>query len=52
MKNISTLDLTNELMGRNGVESISVEVYEEVRIISNKTEKIVQGPAIILINQD
>lgn len=52
MNDISTMELTNELINRNGVESISVEAYEEVRIVSNKGEKIVQGPAIILINQD
>lgn len=48
----STKDLNNELMSRPGVESIIIEPYEEAKIMTESTERIIQGPAIILINQD
>lgn len=39
-------------MSRPGVESIILEPYKEAKIMTESTEKVIQGPAIILINQD
>jgi len=49
---VSTKDLTSELIGRPGVKAITLEPYKEIKITTDSTEMIVQGPAVILINQD
>lgn len=49
---ISTKDLTNELMNRDGIKVIEVVPYEEVVIQKGPTTYSLVGPAIILINQD
>lgn len=50
--NQSTKDLSQELSNREGVEAISVEPYEEIKITVGQKEKVFTGPAVILINQD
>lgn len=52
MKQTSTSELTKELTSREGVDSFVVKPYEEIKIITGTDERIIQGPAIILINQD
>lgn len=52
MKQVATSELTNELVSREGIDSFTVEPYEEIKIITRTAERIIQGPAIILINQD
>jgi hypothetical protein len=49
---ISTLDLTEELQKRPGVTTVTVEPYEEVKIQTGHKEFNIQGPAVIMINQD
>lgn len=48
----NTKGLTNDLIGREGVEAIEVAPYEVVKIKKGPTTREVVGPAIILINQD
>lgn len=48
----STKNLSQELSSREGVETISVKPYEEVKITVGQQEKVFTGPAVILINQD
>jgi hypothetical protein len=48
----STKDISNELKEREGVTYISIDPYDEVKIITGHKEKVFTGPAIIIINQD
>lgn len=48
----NTNELTQELMKRPGIRSLTVEPYEEIKIQTGREELNIQGPAIILINQD
>lgn len=48
LENVSTKDLSEELARREGVKVISVELYVKVEVAG----VVVEGPAIILINQD
>jgi hypothetical protein len=52
MENKPTKEISDELLKREGVSQIVVDPYEEVKIITGQNEKIVTGPAIIIINQD
>lgn len=49
---VSTKELTSELINRPGVKSVSLEPYQEMKITTDSTELVIQGPAVILINQD
>jgi len=49
---VSTKELSDELSAREGVSRIELLPYEEMRIITGREERTIQGPAIILINQD
>lgn len=48
----STKELTQELIGREGVEFIQINPHEEFKITTGQKELVYSGPAIILINQD
>ncbi|MDM8365959.1 BC1881 family protein [Bacillus thuringiensis] len=48
LKNISTKDMSEELEKRDEVTSIHVEPHVKVEVAG----AVVEGPAIILINQD
>lgn len=48
----TTKDLSDELLKREGVSSIDIEPYEKAKIITESTEKVIEGPAIIIVNQD
>lgn len=48
----STKNLSEELSKREGVETITVEPYQEIRITVGQQEKLFTGPAVILVNQD
>ncbi|GAC42819.1 BC1881 family protein [Paenibacillus popilliae] len=48
----STKELTDELMGREGVRSVNVDPHENFKITTSQEEIMLTGPAIILINQD
>ncbi len=52
LKQMSTKTLTEKIIGRPGVKTITIEPYEEIKITTDSDELIVQGPAVILINQD
>lgn len=52
LTDISTKDLTDELMRREDVSAITLEPYAIMKITAGSNEREVQGPAIILINQD
>jgi len=52
LKNTSTKKLSDELSKREGVKTITIDPYEEVKLQTKQGEYIFQGPAIILINQD
>ncbi|MTI95400.1 MAG: BC1881 family protein [Firmicutes bacterium] len=52
LKQVSTKELTNELINRLGVQAITLEPYQEAKITTETSEQIFQGPAVILINQD
>ncbi|WP_143007011.1 BC1881 family protein [Paenibacillus tianmuensis] len=49
---VSTSKLTDELLKRPGIRSVKVEPYEEIKIVTGHNELVVQGPAIVLVNQD
>jgi hypothetical protein len=49
---LSTKDLTEELEKREGITKITLDPYEDCRIITGHGEHLIQGPAIILVNQD
>ena len=48
LKNISTKDLSEELEKREGIVTINIGPYEEIEVGGI----VVEGPAIILINND
>lgn len=48
LKNVSTKDISEELETREGVTKIQVEPHVKVEVAG----VVVEGPAIILINQD
>lgn len=50
--NLSTKDLTETLLSREGITYLNVEPYEKVKITAGHSEKEFTGPAIIIINQD
>ncbi|WP_419877688.1 BC1881 family protein [Brevibacillus centrosporus] len=52
LTDISTKDLTDELMRREGISTVSLEPYAVMKITAGSNEREIQGPAIILINQD
>ncbi|GED34019.1 BC1881 family protein [Brevibacillus centrosporus] len=52
LTDISTKYLTEELMRREDVSAITLEPYAIMKITAGSNEREVQGPAIILINQD
>lgn len=52
MNNIETKDLTSELIKREGITTIKVEPYQEIKITAGTEEFHSTGPAIILVNQD
>jgi hypothetical protein len=52
MKKASTLEITEELITREGIEKIKIKPHEEFKIIAGHEEKVYTGPAIIIINQD
>ncbi|WP_256816546.1 BC1881 family protein [Cytobacillus sp. Bac17] len=52
MTNLSTKEISEELVNREGISHIVVEPYEGVRIITGQGEREFTGPAIIIINQD
>jgi hypothetical protein len=52
MENVHTKELSQELVGREGVFHIDVEPYEKVKITTGQGEREFTGPAIIIINQD
>jgi hypothetical protein len=49
---VSTKSLTEELQNRAGVTSFTVEPYEEIRIQTGHVERLIEGPVVVLINQD
>lgn len=52
MRDKTTKDISNELITRPGISHLTVEPYDEVKIITGQNEKVIIGPAIIIINQD
>lgn len=48
----STKELSEELLAREGIQSILVKPYEEVKITVGQQETTFTGPAVILINRD
>jgi len=52
MKDQSTKEITSELLQREGISHIEVEPHEKVTITTGTTSKNIEGPAIIVINQD
>ncbi|MGM0903077.1 MAG: BC1881 family protein [Bacillota bacterium] len=52
MKEVTTKEVTKELLNREGISSLSVEPYEKVKITTGQGEREFTGPAIIIINQD
>jgi hypothetical protein len=52
LNQVSTKDLTSELVNRPGIKSIILEPYKEIKITTDSSEVVVQGPAVILVNQD
>lgn len=52
MGKLSTKDLTETLLSREGITHLNVEPYEKVKITTGHSEKEFIGPAIIIINQD
>ncbi|WP_307994967.1 BC1881 family protein [Weissella viridescens] len=49
---MNTRDLCDALENRKGVQKYVVGPYEHVEIKNGPSTKIVEGPAIILINKD
>lgn len=52
MKDLSTKQLTDELIKREGIFNLRVEPYKKVTITADDIEKEIEGPAIIVINRD
>lgn len=52
MSEITTKDITAELLKREGISYVEVEPYEKVIITTGHCEKEFTGPAIIIVNQD
>jgi hypothetical protein len=52
MNEVSTKQLTDELVKREGIRSITVKPYENVTINVADECFTLSGPAIIVINQD
>jgi len=48
----TTSELTQEFLGREGIELIPVDPYENVQIKTGTTIREIVGPALIVINQD
>jgi len=48
----TTKDITEELLGREGISYLNIEPYEKVTITTGQGEQHITGPAIIIINQD
>ena len=49
---LTTKELSDLLQKREGISTIKVEPYEQIKIITSQSEKELIGPAIIIINQD
>lgn len=52
LRNLSTKEITKELIDREGVTHITVEPYEKLKITIGQRECELTGPAIVIINQD
>ncbi|MBM4762721.1 BC1881 family protein [Bacillus sp. B15-48] len=52
MEQYSTVELSNELVEREGISHIKVEPYEKVTLTTGQGEREFTGPVIIIINQD
>lgn len=52
LRDVSTVELSEELESRLGVTSFDVHPYEIVRIISADGERVITGPAVVIINED
>jgi hypothetical protein len=52
LNQITTKQLSDELSGREGVSKLVVEPHSDIKIIAGGNEQVIQGPAIIFINQD
>lgn len=52
MNDLTTKDLTEELIKREGISDLVVEPHKEVTITTGEESKVITGPAIIVINQD
>lgn len=48
----STSALSEELATRPGVQKLTVEPYQEIKISIGPDETVLTGPAVILINLD
>ncbi|MBJ8107419.1 MULTISPECIES: BC1881 family protein [Bacillus cereus group] len=50
--NVSTKELSEELVQREGVSVLNVDSHEECVITTGTQQKKIIGPAVIIINQD
>lgn len=48
----TTNDLSIELSKREGVRTIQLEPTDQIRILYDDKEEVIDGPAILLLNQD
>lgn len=52
VSSLSTMALSEELEKREGVESMRLEMEEKAVITVDGVDRVVEGPAILLINKD
>ena len=52
LKQSGTKALSDELINRSGITHLILEPHEEMKMTTDHMEKTIQGPAIIIINQD
>ncbi|HFJ9453592.1 TPA: BC1881 family protein [Bacillus tropicus] len=50
--NVSTRELSEELVKREGVSMLNINPHEECVITTGTQQKKIIGPAVIIINQD
>ena len=48
----TTKEISDELLKREGITHLDIKPYNNIKITTDQVERIITGPAIIIINQD
>lgn len=52
LSNYSTKELTEELVRREGIKKFSLDADRNTILSTNGSVELIEGPAVIIVNQD